>query len=152
MGFFKKKTFEIEAHVFTGSSTSASQIKGWVENGVWDDKGVHTRDYNSIEVSTGNGLLTVNPGDYVIKLPNGNFSVLASDSFNSDYEALDNADREPGDYPAKDLRLGDFILCFGKEYQITKVQISGDDVKVDLNDGTTLSFRNTALIKVTKVG
>ncbi len=152
MGIFRKKPVEVEAHIFTGASTSKGQIEKWMETGMWEEKEIHTRDFRTMEISTLEGKMIANPGDYIIKGVEGEFYPCKPEIFHATYEALDNSDRLSGEYFGKDIRCGDVIEYCGKDYTVHKVTTFGDDVEILLDDGTRIGVRATATIKVVKVG
>lgn len=152
MGFYRKKPLEVEAHKFEGSSTSAGQIRKWMETGVWKDSEIHTRDFTTLEINTLEGVMVANPGDYVIKGAAGEFYTCKADIFNATYEPLENTDRLPGEYQASDLRIGDVINFCGKDYQVSRLSGShGSDIAITLDDGSNISVRPTAVFTVSEV-
>ncbi|MDM5132914.1 hypothetical protein OB962_18240 [Aeromonas piscicola] len=89
MPIFRKKPVEIEAHVFTGSSTSASAIRQWMETGQFRPREVHTRDIGApLEIKTLEGVMSANPGDYIIKGVAGEFYPCKPDIFRATYEQV----------------------------------------------------------------
>lgn len=152
MGFYRKKPVEVEAHKFEGSSTNIGQIRNWIENGVWKETEIHTRDFRTMEIETLEGTMTANPGDYIIKGVEGEFYPCKPDIFHATYEAIDTSDRLSGEYLGKDIRSGDVIDYCGKHYTVHKATQLGDDVELLLNDGTRMGVRATATLTVVKVG
>lgn len=150
MGFYRKKPVEVEAHKFEGSSTSAGQIRKWMETGVWKDSEIHTRDIKNLEIETLEGVMTVLPGDYVIKGVNGEFYPCKSEIFHATYDPLEETDREPGNYPAKAVRKGDEIMYCGKVYAIMNTGVMGEDIIFTIDDGSQIPVRPDAQIIVTK--
>ena len=88
MPMFRKKPVVIEAHRFIGSSTSAHQIKRWMEEGVEPSTGgVHTRDIRPLIIPTLEGEMMAAPGDWIIKGVKGEFYPCKPDIFEATYEA-----------------------------------------------------------------
>lgn len=150
MGFYRKKPVEVEAHIFTGASTSKGQIEKWMETGVWEEKEIHTRDFRTMEINTLEGKMVANPGDYIIKGVAGEFYPCKQDIFNATYEPIQNTEREPGSYPAKSVVKGDEILFCGKKYVVTMTGHSGENITLTLDDGSIMPVRPDTIINVTK--
>lgn len=147
MAFYKRKPQEVEAHIFNGSSTAVGQFTKWVNSGVWEEKQIHTHDCGRIlDV---NGCQT-SAGDYVVKIGD-NFVVMDGVYFNEMYEPMNSEDREPGEYKAKDVKIGDDILLWGKAYTVTGIRPKGDDIEFSLSDGTQTAMRPSVVVEVVKV-
>lgn len=146
MAFYKRKPEEVEAHIFNGSTTSVRQFSKWIETGVWEDVQVHTRDILTLDV---NGC-QASAGNYVVKIGD-DFVVMDGVYFNEMYEPMNNEDREPGEYKAKDVKIGDDILLWGKAYTVTGIRPKGDDIEFSLSDGTQTAMRPSVVVEVVKV-
>lgn len=86
MAMYRKKPVVIEAHVFTGSSTSKGQINHWIETGEYIERAIHTRDIMNMEIPTLEGLMLAHPGDYIIKGIAGEFYPCKPEIFAATYE------------------------------------------------------------------
>lgn len=150
MGFYRKKPVEVEAHLFTGATTSKGQIEKWIDSGVWQDKEVHTQDYRTMEINTLEGTMTAEPGDYIIKGIKGEFYPCKPDIFRATYEPVGDTGRDPGIYPSKSVMTGDEILFCGKTYTVTSAGVLGENIILALNDGTVMPVRPDTSITVTK--
>jgi len=90
---YRKKPVEIEAVQLDGTHTTANDILDWIlENG-----GNANRMYNSvagygIQIDTLEGLMTGNPGDYVIRGVQGEFYPCKPDIFELTYDKVTDAD------------------------------------------------------------
>lgn len=146
MGFYKRKPQEVEAHVFNGSSTGVGQVTKWIETGVWKDSEIHTRDIRNMDV---NGVQAF-PGDYIVKVGD-QFTAMSPQAFSDLYEAVNDEDRLPGDYKAKNVVMGDKVEMWGKDYIVKGHKISGDDIILTLDDGSNIQLRGEATVKVTEV-
>lgn len=87
MSFFRKKPVVIEAMMFDGSSTSAGQIQHWMDTGEVAISQVSTCDIRNFEIKTLEGVMTANPGDWVIKGVQGEFYPCKPEIFAATYEA-----------------------------------------------------------------
>lgn len=152
MGKYRKKPVEVEAHVFTGSSSSAGEIENWIQNGVFRESGIHTRDIRNMEIKTLEGTMIASPGDYIIKGLKGEFYPCKPDIFRDTYEAVEGTLRDPGQYEAKDLVSGDVVEYCGKNYAIVEVKTFADSTKLTLEDKTTIEVRPWTILMVTTTG
>lgn len=141
MGKYRKKPVVVEAHIFTGSTTSAGQIKKWIETGVYADAGIHTRDIRDLEIPTLEGLMTASPGDYIVRGLAGEFYPCKPDIFIGSYERIEEEDRQPGVYEAKNLKVGDIIDYCGSSVKVVNIQSYQDETLVDLADNNRISLR-----------
>ena len=145
---YKLRVRQVEAHVFTGSSTCASRIKTWVDTGVWKDGGIETRDIISLEMKSGIAVA----GDYIVRDGN-DFKVMTKENFLATYEPLFDEDhqREPGQYLAGDVVPGDVLRLWGENTKVTRVDTHGDDVEITIADGTRIPMRKSAMVVVVEV-
>lgn len=83
----RKINSNVEAVRFSGSTTSAAAIKHWMETGVYKHPKITTRDYHDFyEKTPKGGIVTANPGDYIVKLRDGSFVRQFANVFESNYE------------------------------------------------------------------
>jgi hypothetical protein len=81
-----KKPVAVEAVQFNGASTHAAHILRWVTGGEAPKEGlIHTRDIVNFEICTLEGVMTVRPGDFVIKGVKGEFYPCKPDIFKETY-------------------------------------------------------------------
>lgn len=83
---YRKKPVEIEAVRFIGSSTHCGVIEHWMETGDYQDSQMHTSDMTVLEIDTLEGVMTAQPGDYIIKGVQGEFYPCKPDIFEQTYE------------------------------------------------------------------
>lgn len=86
---YRKKPVTVEAHKFTGSTTSKHAIEWWMLTGVMESSEIHTRDLTTLEIVTLEGIMTASPGDYIIKGVNGEFYPCKPDIFRETYEYIE---------------------------------------------------------------
>jgi len=142
MAQYVKKPVIIEAHQFQGSTTSANQIKNWIETGKWRDAEIHTRDIRTLEIPTLEGVMVATAGDYIIKGVQGEFYPCKPEIFSMTYDLVSEGDElKPGDHKANTLTAGVRISYCGKEYDITKVENYHEETKLTLSDNTTIKVR-----------
>jgi hypothetical protein len=89
MGVYRKKPVVVEAVKFTGSSTSKSEIRFWMEGGELREGGIQTCDMSNLEIETLEGVMKASPGDYIIKGVNGEFYPCKPDIFEKTYEKVE---------------------------------------------------------------
>lgn len=88
-----KNPIAIEAYQHTGSSTSVSRLKHWVNAGIAPiSGGVETCDIVSFELETNHGFARVSAGDWVIKTEAGEFYPCSNAEFQKNYS------KAPSDY------------------------------------------------------
>ena len=93
MGTFTKKPVDIEALQFDGTQTSAVGIVAWAASHGFDN--ITSRPYRNgdngleyaLEISTLEGTMLANPGDWVIRGVQGEFYPCKPDIFEATYEA-----------------------------------------------------------------
>ncbi|QPI14667.1 hypothetical protein GECvBMG_gp123 [Salmonella phage GEC_vB_MG] len=146
MAFYTRKPQEVEAHVFNGSSTGVGQVTKWMETGVWKDSEIHTRDIRNMDV---NGVQAF-PGDYIVKIGD-QFRAMSPQDFSDMYEPVTDEDRLPGDYKAKNVVMGDKVEMWGKGYVVKGVKTRGDDMILELDDGSNVPVRGDTTVKVIEV-
>lgn len=148
MGMYKTRPREVEAHQFTGSSTSASRIKRWIEGGVYAEGGIETRDIVSLELKRGIAVT----GDWIVREGN-EFFVYSKENFLQKYEPVhdESVVRAPGQYIAEDVLPGDKVRMFGENLRIANKQRSGDDITFTLDDNSQYTVRNSAIMMVVEV-
>jgi len=88
MPMFRKVPVEIEAHQFTGSSTSAGAIMHWVDGEDYRAPTVSTQDIRNLQIATLEGVMTASPGDWIIRGVQGEFYPCKPDIFAETYEAV----------------------------------------------------------------
>lgn len=82
------KHVEVEAVRFDGSSTMLTAINRWIETGEYTEPSVATRDMRAIIFQTGEGDVTVEPGDWIIRDALGEFYPCKPDIFAANFEAV----------------------------------------------------------------
>jgi hypothetical protein len=82
---FRKEPVEVEAVRFGGSSSQAAAIQQWIETGRYVHPVLQTRDFCSFTISTLEGDLTVQPGDWVVRGVMGEFHPVRADIFAATY-------------------------------------------------------------------
>lgn len=152
MAKYIKKPVEIEAHKFEGSSTSAGQVKKWMETGVWKEVEIHTRDIRTLDIPTLEGVVTASPSDMIIKGVKGEFYPCKPDIFADLYELAEGENRDPGEYEAKSLVAGDVVEYCGGKYAIVKVESFSDNTKLTLEDKITIEVRPWTILTVISTG
>lgn len=91
---FRKKPVTVEAMRYDGTPDTASPIIGWaLEHDVsiryWCENGEGCRkDMHVLRVSTLEGTMTANPGDWIIRGVAGEFYPCKPDIFAATYEAV----------------------------------------------------------------
>lgn len=86
---FRKKPVVIEAVQFSGSSSQAHEIEQWMKTGVCPTAGgTQTSDYTDMQIKTLEGVMTVDPGDWVIKGVKGEFYPCKPDIFAMTYDPI----------------------------------------------------------------
>jgi hypothetical protein len=85
---YRKKPVVIEAVQYDGASTSVAAIQHWMEHGVFRQPKVVTNDIRSMYISTLEGEMTANPGDWIIKGVQGEFYPCRPHIFAATYEAV----------------------------------------------------------------
>ena len=86
---YRKKPVVIEAVQFKGSSTHIGAIKCWMNSGIYIDPTIVTCDFITMNIETLEGIMTANPGDYIIKGINGEFYPCKPDIFEKTYEKVE---------------------------------------------------------------
>lgn len=153
MAKYRKKPVEIEAHRFTGSSTSVGQIKNWIETGTFRSAEIETRDCGrTLEIPTLEGLMTATTGDMIIKGIAGEFYPCKPDIFADSYELIESEDRLPGVFKAENVQPGDTFDYCGKMYLVKSVENYHDETKIFLEDSTHIAVRPWTELRVTEVG
>lgn len=153
MAKYRKKPVEIEAHRFDGSSTSAGQIKKWIETGVFRESEISTRDSGrTIEIPTLEGVMVSSAGDMIIKGVKGEFYPCKPDVFAASYDLVEGETRSPGVFKAEDLISGDIFDYCGKSERIKSVENYHDQTKVFLENGEQLNLRPYTEVTVNEVG
>ena len=153
MAKYREKPVEIEAHRFTGSSTSVGQIKNWIETGVFRHTEIETRDCGrTLDIPTLEGLMTATAGDMIIKGLAGEFYPCKPDIFAESYELVEAGDRQPGEFEAKNIVAGDVVAYCGSNYAIVKVESFSDSTKLTLEDKTTIEIRPWTILTVVSTG
>lgn len=147
MGYYKRKPLEVEVHIFNGSSTAVGQFTNWIENGIWEEKEIQTRDCGRTFDVNGSQVFG---GDYVVKAGD-TFTAMSPQDFSDLYEAIDATDRLPGDYKAKNVLVGDKVRMWATQYEVKSVSFAGEDVVITLNDGSNVQLRGDASVVVTEV-
>lgn len=84
---YRKKPVVIEAVKFGGSSTDVAAIQKWIAGGEYQEPHITTRDIRSLEIHTLEGVMTADPGDWIIRGVNGEFYPCKPDIFDATYEA-----------------------------------------------------------------
>lgn len=124
---YVKKQATVEAHQHTGSNTSASRIKHWVDGGPAPYKGgVETCDICSFEVLTLAGSILVNPGDWVLKHADGVSEVYPKDLFDGAYQKISRGMR------TETLTFGEAIYAMRLGRRLTRPGWNGKDMFVYL--------------------
>lgn len=85
---FKKKPVVIEAHQFHGSSTELKAFHDWMDGYAFQRPAICTRDIRPLTISTLEGLMSAQPGDWVIKGVKGEFYPCKPDIFKATYEEV----------------------------------------------------------------
>lgn len=83
---YRKKPVVIEAVQFDGSSSSASAIDIWMTTGEYREPQVRTRDLRTINITTLEGVMRAEPGDWIIKGVVGEFYPCKPSIFEQTYE------------------------------------------------------------------
>jgi len=94
MGIFRKKPVEVEALPFDGTEPTAVGIVAWAASHGYD--GISYRPFRigdngqeyALEVSTLEGTMLANPGDYIIRGVQGEFYPCKPDIFWATYEVV----------------------------------------------------------------
>lgn len=86
MGLYRKKPVVIEAFVWTGDETQTDDpvwiVKEMKNGHVWCDV-----ESNTLKIETLEGVMTAQPGDWIIKGVNGEIYPCKPDIFEKTYEA-----------------------------------------------------------------
>lgn len=146
MGFYTRKPQEVEAHVFNGSSTGVGQVTKWMDTGVWEETEIHTRDIRNMDV---NGTQAF-PGDYIVKVGD-QFRAMSPQDFGDLYDAVNDEDRLPGEYKAKNVLMGDKVQMWNNGYVVKGISNRGDDIILELDDGSNVPVRGDTVVKVVEV-
>lgn len=85
---YRKKPVEIEAHRFTGTTTSRVALEQWMRGEDYVEPVVHTRDRVKMAVRTLEGTMWADEGDYIIKGVRGEFYPCKPHIFEETYEAV----------------------------------------------------------------
>ena len=88
MAKYRKLPVVIEAQEFKGSSTHIRAIDNWMDNGIYSEPSIVTCDLTVMTIITLEGVMTANPGDFIIKGVNGEFYPCKPDIFNKTYELV----------------------------------------------------------------
>lgn len=84
---YRKKPVVIEAVQFDGTRSSANAIDLWMVTGEYRDPPVQTgRALESMEITTLEGVMRADPGDWIIKGVAGEFYPCKPDIFEQVYE------------------------------------------------------------------
>lgn len=87
---FIKKPVIIEAYRFNGSSTDVALLNNWIAGGSCPEEGgIKTRDIKNFEIHTLEGVMTANPGDWIIKGVQGEFYPCKPDIFEATYDEVE---------------------------------------------------------------
>lgn len=84
---YRKKPVEIEAMVFDGTFKSADRILVWSKSPDLMIRRVNNEE--KFEIVTLEGVMSVSPGDYVIKGVNGEFYPCKPDIFKKTYDRVE---------------------------------------------------------------
>ncbi len=90
------------------------------------------------------------PGDYIVKIGD-QFRAMSPQDFSDMYEPVTDEDRLPGDYKAKNVVMGDKVEMWGKGYVVKGVKTRGDDMILELDDGSNVPVRGDTTVKVIEV-
>lgn len=85
---YRKKPVVIDAVQFNGTTTHAVAIHHWMNGSPYVEPGVSTRDYRPLTITTLEGDMSANPGDYIIKGVQGEFYPCKPGIFEATYEAV----------------------------------------------------------------
>lgn len=84
---YTKKPVTIEAVQFDGSSSGIGEIKAWIATGAHQRGQIRTQDSGRVlEIETLEGVMTAQPGDWIIKGVKGEFYPCKPDIFAATYE------------------------------------------------------------------
>lgn len=87
---FVKRPVVIEAYRYTGASSEAVRINGWVNGGDPPiEGGLTTNDVRSMTIPTLEGDMLAQPGDWIIKGVKGEFYPCKPDIFEATYEEVE---------------------------------------------------------------
>lgn len=89
MPFFRKKPVVVEAHRFGGSTTDRIALQTWIKGGKYVKPHVTTRDYCRMSITTLEGVMEAEPGDWIIKGTAGEFYPCKPEIFKNCYEQVD---------------------------------------------------------------
>lgn len=84
---YRKRPVTIMAVRFDGSTTHASAIQHWIATGDYINPGLRTADMRNLEIETLEGVMTAQPGDYIIRGVEGEFYPCKPGIFAQTYEA-----------------------------------------------------------------
>lgn len=90
MPLFKKKPVVIEAHQFFGSSSEVESFRLWIAGHVFRRPVIRTGDLQQLQIETLEGVMSANPGDWIIKGVSGEFYPCKPDIFAATYEEVSN--------------------------------------------------------------
>lgn len=89
MAKFRKKPVVIEAVLYGGSTSDISDIREWMGTGIYNESQIKFRDLRSMRIDTLEGVMTVSPGDYIIRGVKGEFYPCKPDIFAATYELVE---------------------------------------------------------------
>lgn len=87
---YKKKPVVIDAVRFSGSSTHVEHIETWMATGEYIEPELIACDITDMHISTLEGVMTVKPGDYIVKGIKGEFYPCKPDIFEEMYDEVEN--------------------------------------------------------------
>lgn len=83
---YRKKPVVIEALQFDGTETSAYDLIDWIDQDAAGNDAVYDPYDNSVGIKTLEGVMSVLPGDYVIRGVQGEFYPVKPEIFTATYE------------------------------------------------------------------
>lgn len=83
---YQKIPQQVEAHQYNGSRSSENLLKDWMHSGKYKDTPSSNPGSGIMTFSNGTTYVKVEPGDWIIKLPNGQFEHCPRKEFYSTYE------------------------------------------------------------------
>lgn len=85
MSLYRKKPIVIEARQWDGSITGASHIIDWL---LANDRTARYHDEGFLKIDTLEGMMTGEPGDWIIKGVKGEFYPCKDEIFQTTYEPI----------------------------------------------------------------